>query len=189
MASPVSEAPVGRAQIPQPMRGQGFTTILCGDGKRNVPGPSSLGSPSARRGPPELEVGPGPRPADENQDLFWQLWARRAAAVRSMRLQRKWIWTGYSTSSSVVSAATVWSQLEPAVRQLRLSRANNSACNSSVQFIWLLHWTKCNFHNHADFCILLSRLFSYLEYPLNYLMPDLFLIVLVNFSDSAQNNS
>ena len=92
-------------------------------------------SPAARLGPPG--VGPGPRPADESQDLFWQLAARRAAAASSMRLQRKWIWTGYSSSSSVVSAlATIWSQLEPAVRQLRLSWANNSACNSSSSFDW-----------------------------------------------------
>ena len=29
------------------------------------------------------------------------------------------------------------------------------------QFTWLLHFTQCNFHNHADFCIQLSRLFSW----------------------------
>lgn len=94
------------------------------------PLPSGLRSPWSARGRS------GPWPADGSQDLFWQLAARRAAAASSMRLQRKWIWTGYSSSSSVVSAAlsTIWSQLAPAVRQLRLSWANNSACNSSSSF-------------------------------------------------------
>lgn len=44
-------------------------------------------SPAARLGPPG--VGPGPRPADESQDLFWQLAARRAGGSSQQHASAK----------------------------------------------------------------------------------------------------
>lgn len=129
MASPVSEVPIGRTQSPQPMKGQGFTTILC-DGTFRDRLPSGLRSPWSARGRS------GPWPADGSQDLFWQLAARRAAAASSMRLQRKWIWTGYSSSSSVVSAALYNLESAGAGRPAASPVMGQQFRLQFIQFIW-----------------------------------------------------
>ena len=58
MASPVSRAPIGRTQTPEPIRGR-VSTTFCAEERGTVR--DCVGSPAAS---------PGPGPADENEDLF-----------------------------------------------------------------------------------------------------------------------
>ena len=102
-----------------------------------------------------------------------------------------------SESEPVTAAAAVLcQQLQSGVSWSRPS-GSFAACHGPTiplaihQLTWLLHFTKCNFHNRANFCILLSRLFFW-KSTLDYLIcffDDLCNSLKMNCSDSAQNNS